>query len=77
MTFSFFGLYLVETATIAHRALDEVLLLCAVLAVPVSYLIGVAAHHCCPGSDGGASQQDHANLEMAKMDKIYQEVRCF
>jgi len=39
-----------------------------VLSVPVSYLIGLVGQCCC-----GARSE--AELEMEKMDKIYQEVR--
>ena len=46
----------------------------AVLAVPVSYLMGICCGDgcsacCCCGKGG-----DAADLEMEKMDKIYQEV---
>ncbi len=43
-------------------------LLLMVLCVPVSYLVGVLGQRCC-----GARSE--AELEMEKMDKIYQEVR--
>ncbi len=39
-----------------------------VLCVPMSYLVGVVGQRCC-----GARSE--AELEMEKMDKIYQEVR--
>lgn len=55
-----------RTAAFVHRILDEVLLGIIVLAVPVSYLIALAAKCCC-GVDN-----DTDNVEM---DKIYQEVK--
>lgn len=58
-----------ETVSLVQRSLDEVLLLLIVLAIPVSYLIGVLGQCCCSG------RGQSAEVEMAKMDKIYQEVR--
>lgn len=57
----------VDKYVLVHNALDEAALFIAVLAVPVSYLIGSCAHCCC----GMDRQQD---VEMDKMDKIYQDV---
>ena len=37
-------------------------------AVPIAYLLGLATTGCCAAAD-------EADVEMAKMDKIYQEVR--
>ena len=62
----------IETTVVVYRSLDEVLLLLIVLAVPVSYLAGVCAH-CCACYDGDAAAAD---VEMDKMDKIYQEVNA-
>ncbi len=59
-----------EEAADAHRMLDEVALLLIVLCVPASYLVGAMGQRCC-----GARSE--AELEMEKMDKIYQEVRIF
>ena len=41
-----------------------------VLCLPVGYLIGVCGQCCCGG-------RTEADLEMEKMDKIYQEVEVF
>ena len=57
-----------EEAADAHRMLDEVALFLIVLCVPASYLVGAVGQRCC-----GARSE--AELEMEKMDKIYQEVR--
>lgn len=54
-------------ATLAHRILDEIAFLVIVLAIPVSYLFGVLCSGCC----GRGRQRE---VEMDKMDKIYQEV---
>ena len=49
--------------------MDEVELFFMACAVPIAYLLGLATTGCC----GGTEEAD--NVEMAKMDKIYQEVR--
>ena len=50
------------------QAMDEVELFFMACAVPIAYLLGLATTGCCGGTD-------EADVEMAKMDKIYQEVR--
>ena len=50
------------------QAMDEVELFFMACAVPIAYLLGLATTICCGG-------RDEADVEMAKMDKIYQEVR--
>jgi len=57
----------IEDATIVHQAMDEVELFFMACAVPIAYLLGLATTGCCGGTD-------EADVEMAKMDKIYQEV---
>eukprot|EP00095_Tigriopus_kingsejongensis_P009822 snap_masked-scaffold1100_size62683-processed-gene-0.3 protein:Tk09822 transcript:snap_masked-scaffold1100_size62683-processed-gene-0.3-mRNA-1 annotation:"lipoma hmgic fusion partner-like 3 isoform 1" len=54
-------------AILAHRILDEVAFFLIVLAIPVSYVFGVMCYGCCMGRTQG-------EVEMDKMDKIYQEV---
>jgi hypothetical protein len=56
-------------ATIVHQAFDEAELFLMVCAVPVAYLVGLATARCCCG--GG----EVTDVEMAKMDKIYDVVR--
>ena len=60
----------IEVTSTLHRVLDEVALLLIVLAVPMSYLVGVCGQSC-PGCAGSGNPSD---VEMEKMDKIYQEV---
>ena len=58
-------------ASTVHQILEEVLLLVLVLGVPGSYVVGVLLGCCCCGEGDG---EEDRQLEMDKVDKIYQEV---
>lgn len=55
-----------STLTLIHKILEEVAVFVIVLAIPTSYLIGLAAQCCC-----GVSRDN--DMEMDKVDKIYSD----
>jgi hypothetical protein len=57
-----------KEAIVVQQAMDEAELFLMTCAVPIAYLLGLACACCC-------GDTDETDVEMSKMDKIYDEVR--